>query len=437
MRRFAKAKLGWISETRDSDLGLAAMKNFEKKWNPTPSREAKSTSSPRFLILNHFYDQDIQAFLLADFDCGIWVLNQEAVAGIRAFFGEGSLPLTVDSNGPEMANQVNAARLHFARPAVERMLREVRPDAVITPSSVFYWFRPFMQEFQRAGVPVIVQDKEGTLVDSPIIDITYELIMKNYPPLAEAYFFWGDNQANKWAQAGMQRSAMRLLGMPRSDFFNHPERFPTPTAMGLPEGKKIVTFFTFEANVYLKFDFQNIGINRPWLQLRREIHEEIVSMAKSRPDLHFVVKCHPQSPEVDEIRSELDEKLANLTVMTGASTAASLVVLSEVVIGFQTTALIETMLTDKPIVYAGWAEEHSKFYQYLIPIPDSGACYLPSNRGEFRKIVEDLVDGREKTSATMHGNRASFAARYFANPDGRTAERILRQIVREFVPRLN
>ena len=141
IRQFDKAKLGWFSSNREQVMGVAAMKLFKERWNPEPLRRPVSTDAPRFLILNHFYDQDIQAYAQADLDCGIWVLPHETIWGIREIFGPGSPGLGDDSNSPLMAYRTNASRLYIARPAVKRMIRDARPDAELCLSLLSLHFQ--------------------------------------------------------------------------------------------------------------------------------------------------------------------------------------------------------------------------------------------------------------------------------------------------------
>jgi hypothetical protein len=257
------------------------------------------------------------------------------------------------------------------------------------------------------------------------------LCMRHYPPLAYRFLFWGPVALDAWTQVGFDPARGRIIGMPRSDFFYHPQRHAPPESLGVPPGKKLVTFFTFEGNVYLTPDIKGRPIGRPWLQMRREIHDALVHLAGRRPDVHVIVKCHPQSPEIDEIRGELSAAPSNLTILLGAATAANLIVNSTVVVGFQTTALIETLLTDKPIIYCGWAAEHPRYLDWLIPIPSSGACFQPASAGEFLTLLGQLLDGQVAVPEAMRQGRAAFAARYFRDTRGSAADQVLQAVAEE------
>src|SRR5262249_47162846 len=193
-----------------------------------------------------------------------------------------------------------------------------------------------------------------------------------------------------------------------------------------PESKKLVTCCTFDADAYLAYGVGDCNFGKPWRRMREELHQVLKRLAAERPDVHVVVKCHPQSQELDAIRSELGGA-ENLTILYGAATAAQLIVHSDVIVGFQTTALIEAMLTDKPIVYCVWAERHAEFARWLLPIADSGACYLPRSPTELQVLLANLLDQPHVPKSMLDGRR-EFVGRYIAGADGETANRILSDI---------
>src|SRR5262249_12830596 len=159
--------------------------------------------------------------------------------------------------------------------------------------------------FQSRGVPVVVQDKEGVLAPGPLMEAHLSLVMKNYPPVADRYYFWGCVQRDAWVKAGLDPYRIRVLGQPRSDFFFHPERFGSKSELGFPEDKKLVTCFTFDADAYLSYGDGGFNLGKPWKRMREEMHAVLKKLAAERPDAHVVVKCHPQSQEQDAIRAEL------------------------------------------------------------------------------------------------------------------------------------
>jgi hypothetical protein len=429
-RSFLERRFSYFENRR---LGRMAFSHLQASFQG-PARRAVHPDALRLLILNHFYDQDIDAFLQARHDCAIWILQHSDVVGIRAFF-QPEPGLAVDYNGRWMQPRVRRARRLFVGAAVKYLRQRARPDVVLCPSDVFFWFRPFIEEFRARGVPVVVQDKEGTLTPGPLTEESLALTVRHYPPLANRYYFWGPIQHDAWTKAGLEPGRIRVLGQPRSDFFFHPDRHASPEQLGFPAGKRLVTCFTFEGDVYLTADLRGRNLGRPWLRMRQELHAALQQLAADRPDIHVVVKCHPQSLELDEIHRELAGAPPNLSILHGAATAANLIVNSAVVIGFQTTALIEAMLTQVPILYCAWAVEHDRHLDWLIPLAGSGGCFQVRSATELSDLTGRLLDGAADVPAAMLARRAAFAARYFKDTRGGVADRILADLAEQVARR--
>ena len=83
------------------------------------------------------------------------------------------------------------------------------------------------------------------------------------------------------------------------------------------------------------------------------------------------------------------------------------------------------MLTDKPVIYAGWGERHAALDGILVPIHHSGGCELPQDALELEQMIEDALAGKRAPSPAMRASRQAFTDRYFFQADGHCAERVL------------
>src|SRR5262249_512132 len=258
----------WV---RDALKGRECLAVFRDRF-VSPARVAASCDALRLVILNHFYDQDVDAFLRAEVDCEIWLLDPWMTWGVRDFFRPELDDIHRNYDDPDMQACVRSARRHFVAAAVSHVLTKAKPDAVLATSDVFFWFRPFIEEFQSRGVAVVVQDKEGVLAPGLLMEEHLALVVRNYPPTSDRYYFWGDVQRDAWVKAGLDPARIRVLGQPRSDFFFHPERFGSKADLGLPEGKKLVTCFTFDADAYLAYGDGGCAFGKPWGRMREEMH---------------------------------------------------------------------------------------------------------------------------------------------------------------------
>jgi hypothetical protein len=294
---------------------------------------------------------------------------------------------------------------------------------LITPADTFYYLRPLIEELAARGVPTIVQDKEGTIAPSAIMDDHARVLAERYPPIGDAYFFWNDTVREFWARVGLPPERARVLGQPRSDFFFHPARWPAKETLGLTAGKQLLVVFTYDSDVYLRVT--EPLPDRPWKPMRDALHSMVRDLARERPDLEIVVKAHPQQAELAEVIAEFAGSPPNLTVMTGAKSASHLLVHADAIIGFQSTVMIEAMLTGKPVLYAGWGEHHAKHAPSLIPIDRSGGVTLVADGADLARLTRAALDGRLLPTAAERAARKVFTDRYFFAADGNVSARVL------------
>ena len=143
---------------------------------------------------------------------------------------------------------------------------------------------------------------------------------------------------------GVQEERALIVGQPRSDFFFHPERWPSKEALGLDASKPLVLAFTFAADAYVEMlpagSLKLKNGYKPWTQLRIQFHRQLLRFARENPEFEVVVKAHPQQWDLEQARKEvMAEQLPNVHFWSGAATASHLIVNAQVIVGFQTTAL--------------------------------------------------------------------------------------------------
>lgn len=398
--------------------------NTRRFFREGPRRRG-TAHAPVFVIVNHCYDLDLEALCAAPGDYTLWVFDPFTMfVDIHHFFPPGQRDLECVYGEGAMRDSIAHYKAELVRPLVGRMIRETRLDALIASSDVFYYLRPLIEELRVHGIPTIVQDKEGTIAPGPIMDKHVKLLAERYPPIADQYYVWNDTHREFWHRAGMARERMHVLGQPRSDFFFHPERWPSKASMGLTANKKLVVVFTFDTDAYLRAS--GPMESRPWQDLRDATHDSVRALARERDDVEVVIKAHPQQEQLAEILAEFAARpQPNVKVITGAASASHLMVHADVIVGFQSTAMIEAMLTPAPVVYVGWGPRHAEFADALIPIHASGGCIVPTSADDLARKLRDALAGGLAPTGAVKIARKAFTDRYFFDADGRCAERVL------------
>lgn len=387
-----------------------------------------------FVIVNHCYDLDVDALCAAETPHTLWVLDPFSLfTDVFDYFPPEQRDLTAVYGAGDMRASIARYKSEVVTHLARRLREGTKLDALITPSDTFYYLRPLIEELHASGVPTIVQDKEGTIAPSAIMDDHSAVLTERYPPMADQYYFWSESHREFWRRVGVSEERMQVLGQPRSDFFFHRDRWPSKTSLGFSEQKQLVVVFTYDADSYARSTDPNP--ERPWKPLRDQMHEAARALARERSDVEVVIKAHPQQAELAEVTAEIEATpLPNLKLVTGAGSASHLIVRADVILGFQSTVMIEAMLTTKPVIYVGWGEKHDKYADGLIPIHRSGGCLLPQSRDELDRVLRRALDGTLQPSADELRARKAFTDRYFFDADGHASERVLRAAA-DFVER--
>jgi hypothetical protein len=378
-----------------------------------------------FVIFNHHYDLDIEALCAANTPHTLWVLDPfRLFTDVRLFFPPEQRDLNCVYGAGPMRGSIDRLKNAWVRAFAKRLVRDTRIDALITPADTFFYLRPLIEELRELGVPTVVQDKEGTIAPSDMMKEHARVMAERYPPIADLYLFWNSNVREFWRMIGLPDERAQILGQPRSDFFFHPERWPSKSSLGLDPNKRLVVFFTYDADTYLRTT--EPVAERPWKGLRDATHAALRALARERPDIEVVVKAHPQQVELAEVEAEFAaEPLPNLRVTAGAATASHLLVHADVVVGFQSTVMIEAMLLPKPVIYAGWGPAHDARSADLVPIHASGGCALPTSEGDLQRMLRAALDGTLQPTPSMLEARRRFTDGYFYGADGHVCERVL------------
>jgi hypothetical protein len=384
----------------------------------------------RLLVLDHFFSQDIEGLETAlgpgdelrrlDYD----ILRSEA---LRVFPEEVGGDLDVFAR-PEYEPQRRewARRL---RAILEEEFMRAPYDAFVSPSDIFFYVRAAPEVCHDLGVPFVVVQKETTI--SGLIMEFADTVRTYAPPIADHMTVCGERLAEFLVRSGAAPERMSVSGQPRFDFYRHPERWPR--SLGYGESGPIALFFSYHVDMHHPTEGQGIPV---WQTLHEETEAELWELA--RRGWRVLVKPHPQQQwqaERRRMRRATGDLLDSRVFLVDPSAdARKLIAGSDVVVGFQSTALIEAMLARKPVVYTGWDEEAKGLSSQLIPF------------AEWPDLVH-VVESRDRLIPAVEAARgavydADQAARadaivesYLGRIEGDASERtvaVLREVVAEW-----
>ena len=139
----------------------------------------------------------------------------------------------------------------------------------------------------------------------------------------------------------------------------------------------------------------------PGTLLHRQTEVALHDLA--RRGWRVLIKPHPQQDPsaVSQWRERAGDLWGERVLLVDPGADARRLILSaDVVLGFQSTALLEAMLAGRPVVYTGWDQEATAMGPDLIPFTDWGDVIS----------VARTADGLAETIASLLGSHPSPAA---------------------------
>jgi hypothetical protein len=372
----------------------------------------------RFLVLDHHFSQDIAALRRVAGDelqleaMPYELLRSEALRVLPEEVGSGLEAYT----RPEL----EGARRRYAvilREILEDRFASAPFDAVLLPSDTFFYVRSALAPVHALGVPLLVAQKETTISEHTMSEHA-EQVRRFSPPLADRMTVCSERHKSFWVRAGCAQQRIVVTGQPRFDFYSDPSQWSAKAIPG--DDAPSVLFLSYALDAYHPAEG---GGPRGWRALHSQTEQGLHELA--RRGWRVIIKPHPQQPlDVQRQWRANAGELWGRRVFTVDPQAdvRPLIVAADVVVGFQSTALLEAMLAGRPVLYTGWDLTAAALGDQLIPFhrwePD---ITVVRNAGDLPDAV--LAASAAVCSADALRSRREIAERYLGPLDGRAAER--------------
>ncbi|MEP1034520.1 CDP-glycerol glycerophosphotransferase family protein [Ekhidna sp.] len=373
------------------------------------------------LVINHFFDQDIAALKAAEDESSVhfFVIEpQKLFAPIISTFPHEIKFASIPYDDPtQTKNRRKASKI--SRYILKILLSKIPFDLILTPSDLYYWLREFIHTAKNQEIETIVLDKEGII--SPHYYFHHAEKIKNlFPPISDQFIVWSDRQKSFWENVGISSSLIKVIGQPRSDLLFTLKK----QDLGLfeDESRHQVLFFTYFENAYITPELEKEkGLS--WRELRSSTHSQIKKLAELYPTTHFIVKCHPQQLDIDKIESFF-AGVKNVIVLAGAESSNQLLINSSLVVGFQSTALIESIVLRKPTIYTFYTSDVKAFKEGILPFHEFDVFDIVQSETQLFDRISAYISSEFK-SIPNEKSRNELLKLYFNDPDGDTGKKVI------------
>lgn len=383
----------------------------------------------RVLIVDHFFQHDIEAMLQSGRDHQIRVVEAERFRRLAARF----LPHDVFAVGlgerfalPEH-DAARARYEHAAEVELRQFYTSFPFDAVVVPSDVIVYLRALGPATHRLGLPLIVLQKETTISPYTMTEDA-RVIGQHLPFTGDLMLVCSEHHKQFWINTGADADKIKVTGQPRFDFYFHRDRWSCLRSLGIaPEQERpVILFFSYDLGAYSPEG----PLASVWHQLRSETETILIDLARAGL-YNVIIKPHPQQQAQSD----------NLRMLRGiagpawdrsvfwapaAADARQLIVNADTVVGFQTTALFEAMAAEKRVLYTFWTEPAARLKAALVPFDEmDGALEVARGSEHLRALLEK---GQPRRDAATRERARREAEHQLGRLDGSAASRAWRQM---------
>ena len=324
--------------------------------------------------------------------------------------------------------------------------RHVRIDAVVTGNFGYWAERELAAALEQLGVPFIAMHKES-LKTQGYVDFI-EKVYRERRGLFTGRRILVYNEIERQLQidAGVVAPGrITVGGMPRLDRLHAWRRSAANTAT-TNQRRPQVLFFSFIPKGVLPRIVRKSHTSQgaweeelgedladlSWQELATSTHRAMLQLARETPEITVVVKAkearRERSGTIEMLRDGQGHP-ANLHIVVG-SDPLELITASDVVCGFNTTALLEAISAGKPVVVPRFAEARDeRMIPYVVDLEDA-VDHADSPEGLIEKLRAAAL-ARQPSPAKLDTARLRALERWVGNPDGHAGERMRALILAE------
>lgn len=325
------------------------------------------------------------------------------------------------------------ARLHkHLELLLKCIIDEFSPDVFVTASLGDAKWRDMIPVAHSLGIPWVVTEREGVI--APVVfRKNPALVRQSFETKIDLMCTSNNVHLEYWECIGIAGGEIDVVGELKTDLWSHPQFWPKRHEVhpSLSEYKVLITYFAFGPKNYIdeRFFPEEIG---DWTALQEDHYNVLKTVASEhRETLQFAIKGGRANDFTGYFSRDVkDASESNLIVFGSEIQALDLIVNSDLIIGFQTTAMIEAMFSEAPILYPAWGRPYCDVAHDLIPLQQSGAVHWIQSKKELELTIASWLEKPRpwRVDSDVMKNRKLFRELYFHCPDGNVGLRTYKKI---------
>jgi hypothetical protein len=303
----------------------------------------------------------------------------------------------------------------------------LRPiDAVISANFGYCIQREFATALEMRGTPFLIVQKENLNAATEDRRRIWHAIYKNGRGKFGGRKILVYNQMERDLEvasgvAGPER--VEIVGMPRLDRLH---RWRREHGESDADGAAKVLFFSFSRSDKIP---RSLDLAKGWGQFCADTHRAMIELAERRPEVEIIAKTKGIGRQDEELESFAKDVPQNLRVVSGGD-AFQLLTESRVVVGFNTTGLIEALALGKPVIVPRFGEANDPQLRTLVIDLGDAVEYADSPR-QLQELVTMYASRPAPAPHDLTPNVKRILKYWVGNDDGEAGRRAYNAIRHE------
>ena len=238
------------------------------------------------------------------------------------------------------------------------------------------------------GCPYIVFHRENLVVNDHmyLVESEYAKMLNRIGFVGGAIVFQNEIMKSIYDKySGLDKGKVHALGSLRMDKYIHNVKSKKNKSNN---GR--VVLFTFPPNSAICGESEK---KFAWQKLHDDVHISFLELAIENPDVEFVIKHKGVGWEITKsLLTSINANVFNIDNLKiygeSSSQAQELILESDVITGFCTTALSEAAIAEKPIVYQLFAEASDEKYSDFLCFRDALDMFdVAKSKKEYKSLI--------------------------------------------------
>ena len=328
--------------------------------------------------------------------------------------------------GYDLDHRLRAARQHlvaFGKAFLQSVV-QTHPIHAVMAANTDYWQDVALQlACRELNIPFLVLSRENYG-----IKFARETLYDIYEKAHFEYLGKGVAVASETCVACLKQSGslndaqITVTGWPRFDAWSD-------VVPAKDEDRIFITLLSYAAPLYWAQD--------NFTQVLESFVDAAISYRSRNPDgkYRFVVKM--KKPNETDIHYEMCPRLREAPVeITADIPLPEIAPRSRIVIGYNTLAVLESLLGGGAVVIPCWSDAKRSPDQSLMHYEnpqDASVAYFPTSLAEFNGLLNGAIDGRVEPKGSREACYARFSKQSLLTP-GISASARVEDFIRSFIP---